>query len=382
MIRVIHVIRALYKAGAEKLCVDICHALHKRSDVEVLLVSMSPINCFESLTKDLPLRIINSKVRPSILGKSIIDIEEFVKVVEEFKPDIIHSHLFWSELMSRELIFPNVKYITHCHDNMVELNSLSWNVLWSKGHLTRYFERYWIMKKYKQCNNNFIAISNDNRNYFLKILPEKLKNKMVVMHNAIDFGKYARPHNDSNHDQIRPLQLVNIGRFDSNKNQRFLLYVIKEIMEYEPNIQLHFYGTGEFLDEIKEKASKVSNNIFFHGSVDDIPNRLWNADLYVHSAHHESYGLVLIEAMAAGLPVITLDGKGNRDIIEQGENGYMIFNPPNAKEFANTILKVWNDKEQYKRLSKNAIEFAKKHDMVEYAANLVEYYKSLLNSPN
>ena len=52
---------------------------------------------------------------------------------------------------------------------------------------------------------------------------------------------------------------------------------------------------------------------------------LENSNLYVHTAFSEAFGLVLIEAMTAGLPVIALDAKGNRDIIENGKNRLEIF---------------------------------------------------------
>jgi hypothetical protein len=131
---------------------------------------MSPVNQYEELTNELQVRIINSKVFLSIARKNIVDVKEFVKIVEEFKPDIIHSHLFWSELMSRHVIFPGVKYVTHCHDNMVELNKFTIKTLFSKASFTKYFERLWIMSKYKKCNNHFIAISRDTQQYLNHIL--------------------------------------------------------------------------------------------------------------------------------------------------------------------------------------------------------------------
>ena len=73
--KVLHLIRSLQKAGAEKICVDICTELNKREDIEVLLVSMSSENDFEKLTKNIPFKIINSKVLPSITGKSNIETE-------------------------------------------------------------------------------------------------------------------------------------------------------------------------------------------------------------------------------------------------------------------------------------------------------------------
>ncbi len=378
MIRVIHVIRSLHKAGGEKLCIDVCRTLNKHKEIEVLLVSMSPVNQYEEFTLDLPLKIISSKVFPSILRNSIIDIDEFKKVVEEFKPDIIHSHLFWSELMSRQVIFPGVKYVTHCHDNMAELNKFNIKTFFSKASFTKYFERLWIMSKYKKCNNHFIAISLDTQNYFNHVLSNKLKKNIFLLNNAIDFETFKRPDNFKKNKENPVLRLINIGRFAEYKNQQFLLEVFKILLKEIPNVELHFFGEGECFEKVKNNAEKISNKIFLHGNVDDIPFQLWNADIYVHSAYYEPYGLVLLEAMAAGLPVIALDGKGNRDVIQQGENGYILYEQ-NAEKFADMILKVWNDKLLYQHLSENAIRFAEKNDINTYSEKLIGYYKQLLN---
>ena len=116
-LRILHTIKGLGKAGAERLSLDICNELHKRDDIEVLLISMSNENAYPFLTETIPFKIISSKVRPSISGKSIIDTKEYVEIVQNFKPDIIHSHLFRTELLTREIPFQDVKYITHVMTN-------------------------------------------------------------------------------------------------------------------------------------------------------------------------------------------------------------------------------------------------------------------------
>jgi glycosyltransferase involved in cell wall biosynthesis len=378
--KVLHVIRSLHKAGAEKLCIDICRELHKRPEIEVLLVSMSPINQFEDLTKDLPLRFIDSKVFPSILGKNTIDINEYLKVVEEFKPDIIHTHLFWTELLTRHVTFQGIKYVTHCHDNIGELETFSLKTLFSKKRIIRYFERLWIINKYKKCNNNFLVISEDTKKYFEKILPKSIKN-IKLLHNAVDYEQYKRPDNYLSKNSNDILKIISVGRFAVYKNQKFLLRIFEELQCDYPNLELHFYGTGECFDEVQKKGNEISKNIFFHGIVSNVAEKLWNASFFVHVAYYEPYGLVLLEAMSAGLPVVTLDGKGNRDLIIQGENGFMIYNQ-DPKEFANTIKMIWENKDLYSKLSANGIEFARKNDINNYTSNLIEYYNDLLKGNN
>jgi len=127
--------------------------------------------------------------------------------------------------------------------------------------------------------------------------------------------------------------------------------------------------------EEKTNTCNLSGQVFFHGNVTNVEEFLWTYDIYVHSATYEPLGLVLLEAMAAGLPVITLDGRGNRDLIEQGKNGYMLFEQ-NAEAFAGKIIELWNDKTKYREISLYAQEFAGKFDMKEYVDALLKIYSA------
>jgi len=119
---------------------------------------------------------------------------------------------------------------------------------------------------------------------------------------------------------------------------------------------------------------EMTNSVFLHGNV-GVNEFYWNADIYVHSATYEPFGLVLLEAMAAGLPVVCLDGKGNRDIIEDSKNGY-ILSTENPEEFAHKIYNIWNNCKVYNAMSQYAIEFAEKYDIKPYVDKLLDIYTS------
>lgn len=375
--RVVHVIRSLLKSGAERLCIDICNELRNHSSVDYILIVLDEINEFPELTKDLNIVYCNSKVRPSILGKSIIDTEEYGNIINDFKPDLIHSHLFWSEILTRQLIFPNVTYVTHCHDSMVELHNFSIKTLFSKQKLTRFYEKRWLVPKYIDCKNNFLVISNATGSFFQKVLPKRAR-KISMLHNAIDVSKFSRKK-PLNNFKDRKIKLINIGRFTTYKNQIFLVKVIKLIVDHGYDTELLFLGDGDEKGKVQDLVKKLelTQQVCFKGFVDDVQHYLWDSDVYVHSAYHEPLGLVLLEAMAAGLPVVTLDGKGNRDIMENGINGFLLENE-NEEEFSRKIIDLFEDKELYKRMSKNAVSYAKKYDIVEYTDELIKLYKSFI----
>jgi len=93
----------------------------------------------------------------------------------------------------------------------------------------------------------------------------------------------------------------------------------------------------------------------------------------VHSATYEPFGLVLLEAMAAGLPVVALDGRGNRELIVDGQNGYLL-NQGDEENFMKRISDIIHSSQIWNHVHDNAIRLSKKHDMRDYIHTLVRTY--------
>jgi len=378
MFKILHIIPTLRRAGAERLVIDICNTIIKNNLAEVLLVVMYKENEFFELTKNINIKYCSSRIKLSITGKTKVDIAEYTNIVEDFKPDIIHSHLYEAEMLSRWKLFPNVKYVSHCHDNMVQLNKFSLLNKLSKKKITDYYERKKLLKQYKSCNNNFIAISGDTEKYLKQNLSKKVKN-IFLLHNAIDFAKFKRSSDiDFSKVNKKNIKLVNIGSFVAKKNQAFLVDVISILKMKEYEITLDLLGDGPDRKKIEQIIIDINltKNIFCRGSISNVEEYLHNSIIYVHSATYEPFGLVLLEAMAAGLPVVCLDGKGNRDIIKNGFNGFMI-EKPDANLFAEKIIEIISNQKLYTEMSENAVKFAADYDINKYVDKLIEFYYSI-----
>ena len=120
---------------------------------------------------------------------------------------------------------------------------------------------------------------------------------------------------------------------------------------------------------------KLENKIEFKGNVDDIIPFLNSANIYLHTANYEPFGLVILEAMAAGLPVICLDGKGNRDIIKNNING-IIIKDEDVDLFASNIITLFKNNKLYKNFVDNGHITAKKYDIKKYVDVLLNNYFS------
>jgi len=370
-LKILHIIPNLKKGGAERLVLDICTELASRQGIEVKLVVFSDSNDYLDASQYVDLSIIDCQVRLSVLKKNKIQVNKLQSFIDNFQPDIIHSHLFMSEIVSRSCYYPKAKWYSHCHDNMVQLESFGLSTLLNKNKLTNFYEKNYLLNRYKKNGGtNFLAISNDTKSYFSKNI---LTYTTTLLHNAINFNKFFKPLNFD--VQKSKLNLVCTGSLVDKKNQIFLVDVVDKIKEKNIDVQLDILGEGVNRNKIETeiKNKNLEENIFLRGNVNNVEEYLWNADIYTHSATYEPLGLVLIEAMAAGLPVVCLDGKGNKDLMENGKNGYLITKQ-NASFFADKILDIWNDKKKHQEMSEYAQEYAKNYDIKNYVEKLLKIY--------
>lgn len=140
-------------------------------------------------------------------------------------------------------------------------------------------------------------------------------NKFQVLPNGIDLSLYEG--SSERHDKFKeslfpglkgPL-LLNTGRLAPQKNQTFLLDIFNEIIRKEPCSQLAIAGEGSLLPDLKEKASELGilDRVVFLGGVENVPDYLSAADVFVFPSLFEGLGISALEAQAAGLPTIMSD---------------------------------------------------------------------------
>lgn len=368
---ILHIIPNLRKGGAERLVLDICKEISSREAHKVLLVTFSHENMFPEFKMNFDWKVVKVEVRLSVLKTNKIDVSSLQEVIDEFQPNVIHTHLFMAELVSRFCDYPAVKWFSHGHDNMEQLNPFSLKGGVYKRKFTNWYEKRVLFKSYSEKGNHYVAISQNSESFLRKVVP---KIPVTLLHNAINYDRF---HNKKSEGDRSQLTLVNVGSLVNKKNQTFLIDVAEILQGKKVDFKMHLLGDGPNYNLLIEKVKSLGLNdqVILHGNVSNVEEFYWKSDIYIHSATYEPLGLVLIEAMAAGLPVITLDGKGNRDIIRQNQNGIMLENI-NAKEFVNEVLAIWTNSQQYCDMSSFAQEYAKQFNIFEYVHSLIQLYKS------
>lgn len=373
--KILHLIPTLGQGGAERLVLNIVAELSKRSNVEVKLLTFSSENAYPFLTENIDWHVVPSRVVPSVFGKPTLEVGTYRTFLTHFRPDVVHSHLFEAELVAREVLQTGVRYFSHFHDNMPPLRKFSPACLLSKDKMLRFFERQWILKRYKKCDNHFISISKNGQQYLKTQLPPQLRKNICLLPNAIALSRFFSPKTYA--PNRTPWQLVTVGRLHPCKGHPFLLEVVAYLKQKGHAVVLKVIGDGAEKQNLQQQIAqqKLTEEVKLLGHQSFPEELLKCADLYLHAGVYETFGLVLVEAMATGLPVVTTDGGGNRDLIENNYNGFMLPKREVA-DFAEKVIFLLENPEERIRMGKNAQSFSKKFGITKYVDKLLKHYKA------
>ena len=172
--------------------------------------------------------------------------------------------------------------------------------------------------------------------------------KIVVIANAVDLGAVLprQPHQGK--------RIGFIGRLDPVKRIGDLIDAISLL---SPDISLEIFGEGSERASIEDhiRRLQLTGRVKLHGSIASPWQALAGIDLLVLPSEAEGFGLVLIEAMAAGVPVIGTDVPGIRDIIIHEKNGLLIP-PSDPRDLANAMQRILSDEPLRERLVTGGIE--------------------------
>ena len=189
-------------------------------------------------------------------------------------------------------------------------------------------------------------------------------------------GKSLRAENGWQDETV----LISVGRLAPEKNWDTLVRAFAKVHQEHPETRLVLIGDGAARPTLEELAAElgVSERVTFTGALpfQEIPRYLKAADVFAFASITETQGLVTIEAMAAGLPVVAVDGPGTRDIVEPGKQGFLVENDPDA--LAKGVHKLISDPQRIKRSSNSALKKAKTFDVKQLGNQLLGVYEQAI----
>lgn len=249
-----------------------------------------------------------------------------------------------------------------------------------KNWIIYYSVEKWL-SKYTDC---LITINEEDYN----IAKAKFKAKEVKLVNGvgIDLTKFS-PQTTDNKIKLREKYGYNqndfilfyAGELNSNKHQDFLIEVVGILKSKIPNIKLLLAGKGIKLNEYKSLVAKMNLNdsIYFLGYRNDINSLLQISDVAVSSSKREGLPVNVMEAMVTGLPLVVTNCRGNRDLVKNGINGYVV-DIDDIEGFANSIYKIYSDDTLYRKFSEASLNLIKRYSLENVSKDMEEIYTKYL----
>ncbi|HHW72767.1 MAG TPA: glycosyltransferase family 4 protein [Firmicutes bacterium] len=211
--------------------------------------------------------------------------------------------------------------------------------------------------------------------------------KLSVIPNGVRPESFARTHPDldqwrsrwaSPHEEI----VLYVGRHVFEKGVDLLLSAAPKVLAHRPQVKFIIAGNGPSHDDLKRQAWDLGlgEKVLFAGFVDDLTrNSLYHlADAAVFPSRYEPFGLVALEAMAGGAPVVVSDVGGFAETVTHEVNG-LTFYAGNANSLADSIIRLLSDKVLARRLSERAAQdLIEKFDWRQIAMRTVESYRETM----
>lgn len=234
-----------------------------------------------------------------------------------------------------------------------------------------------ILQGYFDKLHGLIAVSPVARDSIAKYFPGDYR----IIPNGIDLTRF--------HDGVEPLEkfqdgsptILFVGRLESRKGIRFLLRAFPYVCERIPRARLVVVGPGTVRTLYRYLAnSQARDRIVFEGLVPakDLPRYYASCDVFCSPATgQESFGIVLLEAMACGKALVASDIPGYRCVVTPGEDG-MLVPPRSSKRLAVILSKVLNDRDLRARLGAQGRLKAEQYSWPRVAQQVEEYYREVI----
>lgn len=240
--------------------------------------------------------------------------------------------------------------------------------------------RNWLKEFMRKCQH--IVIPSESMKEIL-MRDYGLRDRFTVIPTGIDLEPYEGA--DGNELRTREkwqddIVLVSTGRLAPEKNWETLLQAAAKVHQDHPDLRVVLIGDGPIKEALQDLAIElgIADRVTFTGKLpfEEVAVHLKAANLFGFASVTETQGLVTMEAMAAGLPVVAVDASGTRDIVDDGKQGFLV--PNDADALAASINELIESPEKMRRLSNNALDKAKTFEVDYLTERLVDVYEQAI----
>ncbi len=375
-IRLLWLVDTLGVGGAEALAVPFARAIDRsRVDVTVACIHYSGgVN--EERVRATGVRVVNLGAHSL---RDVAAMRRLLALIREQKIDVMHAHLtyatIWSALASR---LTGVPAIATLHVSPAATRALRP----SARHRMLSSVRDGLMKlaanRWTRC---VVTVSAALRDEYVAngLTPSKVR----VIHNGIEIERFRRPRAEARQQLETEFDIapdspiaVTVSVLRPAKGIEVLLEAIQHI----PRATFLIVGDGPIRDELTALARQhgVADRIRWTGYRTDVETLLPGCDLFVHPSLDDAFPTVLLEAMAAGLPVVASNVGGIPEIVTPGVTGRLVP-PGDARLLAESVSSLLSDAGELERMRSAAFENGERFSTRVWVDRLTALYAEIAN---
>ena len=366
--RVLQIVPDLRLGGAERVALDLAlHLDRTRFDVSILTLYPAADSSFEHEARaaGVPLRHLAKQPGLDLRLQGAVR-----RVLAELRPDVAHTHNVLLHNLLPGYAATGVPVRVHTVQNVAEREIP--RVL-RPVHAAAFRWGGVVPVSVSERVHDSVA-----RWYGAVSSP--------VIENALDTARFARPIESrerwrtANDVPTDAFVLVHVGRFMAQKNHALLLEAFRELTTHAPRAVLMLAGVGELLEVTRARAAAlgVGHAVRFLGARADVPDLLHAADAFVLSSDWEGLPVAVLEAMAAGLPVVATSVGGVPEVVEPGRTGWLVP-PADAVALADAMAALVADPAAARAVGQRARTLVReRYDVVGMAGRYGELYADLL----
>lgn len=300
---------------------------------------------------------ISLSLRLSRKVKEILEREQF---------DVVHLH---------EPLLPALPVTVLRHSQTVNIGTFH---AYAQSNYA-YFYGKQILKYFVRRLHGRIAVSPPARDFVSEYFPGSYE----IIPNGIAYERFA--------SSVAPLEryrdsgpnILFVGRLEKRKGMKYLLRAMGGVWSHFPSARLIVVGGGPLVDDYQRLAeSHRLQNVEFTGFVatEELPRYYQSCDVFcAPSTGQESFGIVLLEAMASGKPIVASDIQGYRFVVNHGVEGILV--PPRDEQaLALALVRLLSDAEMRARLGEAGRRRAADFAWGKVAGSVLNYYGSVLES--
>lgn len=304
------------------------------------------------------------------------------EIIREFKPDIVHTHAAKAGALGRRAAYKcKVPVIVHTFHGHV------FHSYFGKAKTTLFKK---IERNLAKKSTGIIAISEQQKHELSEIHNICSADKIKIIPLGFDLDKF-RVNNEENRIAIRAKYTIQphevaiaiVGRLAPIKDHDFFLNVIERIMREEKlPIRVFIVGDGSEAGAIRKRVNAINTNfpelITMTSWITNIGEFNSGMDIIALTSKNEGTPVSLIEAQAGGLPVISTDVGGVKDIVANEKTGFIV--PVNDLElYAEKLKKLITDQKLREKMSQNGWDHVREQfHYTRLVKNMEDYYRELL----